>query len=216
MVDETNRNEKTASREQENARNGLASAPGGQHALALAPGDPALEAPDAHDGRRSRQRGDRRSRWDTRRTAEYLAERGRMPAESLHLITRKGLAEAVAYIRKAVPGASHEWAANYYLKSIELLLPFAHAPVKDLNMPSMPLDAIGGVAAHFLAASAASARLAAGAGAGVSPLSLPMQGMDRQSRILQLDVSEPATGYATDQDEGVKVARAGMPPKGRD
>jgi hypothetical protein len=61
------------------------------------------EAPGAHDGRRSTVR---KSWFDTRRTAEFLGERGRLPAEALHLITRRTLAEAVAYIRNRCRAAT--------------------------------------------------------------------------------------------------------------
>lgn len=213
MVEQTETNE-TASGAQENSEIPLAPAPGPQHALAFGPDGSAaatLEAADAHDGRRSSSAlARRKSRFDTRRTAEYLAERGRLPAESLHLITRRSLPEAVAYIRKAVPGSDHQWAANYYLRCLELLAPFTHAPVKDLDLPAVSADAVLGIAGHFLAASAASARLAAGRGAGEGESRLSAS-LDGQRPLLQLDETESATGPAT-----VSGTRRLLPPKGRD
>ena len=167
------------------------------------------EAPDSHDGRRPKRQQPRR---DVRRTAEYLAERGRLPAEALHLITRRTLAEAVAYIRKAVPGCSHQWAADYYMRSVELLLPYCHLKLADLDTAG-GLDGVHSlVAAHFLAASQFGQRMTAetadGRGAGMLPRS---RLVDAASGALQAGAMSPlATPLAT---SGAVIT---LPPRGRD
>ena len=205
MVEQTGTNE-TAGRAQENGQNTLAPAPGSQHALAFGADGSAvatLEPADAHDGRRSSSSLARRSsRFDTRRTAEYLAERGRTPAESLHLIARKSLPEAMAYLRKHIRGVSDEWCAGFYLRCITELAPYVHAPVKDLDLPATADALLGGIHAHFLAASAASARLAQGVGAGMS------------RHITSLDIDGQAV--QPDGRDAVAAARASLPPKGKD
>jgi len=205
MVEQIGTNE-MASRAQENGQKTLAPAPGSQHALAFGADGSAvatLEPADAHDGRRSSSSLARRSsRFDTRRTAEYLAERGRTPAESLHLITRKTLPEAMAYLRKHVRGASDTWCAEFYAQCIRDLAPYVHAPVKDLDLPATTDALLGGIHAHFLAASAASARLAQGVGAGMS------------RHITSLDIDGEAVQRAP--LDPVASARAGLPPKGKD
>lgn len=205
MVEQIATNE-MASRAQENGQEPLAPAPGAQHALAFSADGSAvatLEPADAHDGRRSSSSLARRSsRFDTRRTAEYIADRGRTPAESLHLIARKSLPEAMVYLRKHVRGVSDEWCATFYLRCITELAPYVHAPVKDLDLPATADALLGGIHAHFLAASAASARLAQGVGAGTSRL------------ITSLDIDGDEVQPAP--HDPVASARAGLPPKGKD
>jgi len=205
VVEQTGTNE-TASRAQENGQNTLPPSPGSQHALAFGADGTAvvtLEPADAHDGRRSSSGLARRSsRFDTRRTAEYLAERGRTPAESLHLIARKSLPEVMAYLRKHIRGASDQWLAEFYVRCCTELAPYVHAPVKDLDLPATADALLGGIRAHFLAASAASARLAQGVGAGMS------------RHITSLDIDGEAAQPAA--HDPVAAARASLPPKGKD
>jgi hypothetical protein len=167
------------------------------------------EAPDSHDGRRPKRQQPRR---DVRRTAEYLAERGRLPAEALHLITRRTLAEAVSYIRKSVPGCSHTWAAEYYMRSVELLLPYCHLKLADLDTAG-GLDGVHSlVAAHFLAASQFGARMTAEPANGRGAPALPRRALfDASNGALQADDREaPAMPLAT---SGAVIS---LPPRGRD
>ena len=167
------------------------------------------ESPTAHDGRRSKVR---KSRFDTRRTAELLGERGRLPAEALHLITRRTLVEAVAYIRKAVPGCSHQWAADYYMRSVELLLPYCHLKQSDLDNAGDAAGIHTLVAGHFLAASAlARTTLDATAGSGGAVLHSARL-FDSGSGALQADDREAhAMPHAT---PGATLVT--LPPRGRD
>jgi hypothetical protein len=167
------------------------------------------EAPDSHDGRKPKRK---QPRFDTRRTAEYLAERGRLPAEALHLITRRTLAEAVAYIRKSVPGSTHEWAANYYMRAVETLLPYCHLKQSDL-------DNAGGldgqhtlIAGHFLAASqfGVSSTLASPPGSGATVLHRSRL-FDSSGAALQAD--DRGGNTMRDTTSGAVVT---LPPRGRD
>ena len=170
------------------------------------------EPGDAHDGRRPKRQQPRR---DVRRTAEYLAERGRLPAEALHLITRRTLAEAVAYIRKAVPGCDHKWAAEYYMRAVEQLLPYCHLKLADIDTAG-GLDGVHAlVAGHFLAASAFGARttLDATRGGG-APLSLSGQLIDSQNTSAQLDRGR--AGTMPDTNSASSGAVITLPPRGRD
>jgi hypothetical protein len=172
-----------------------------------------VEAPNAHDGRKPSRR---QPRFDTRRTADYLSERGRLPAEALHLITRRTLAEAIAYIRKCVPGASHDWAANYYLRCVELLLPYTAIKLSDLDTAG-GLDGFHSlVAGHFLAASAFSARttLEAPSGSGARP-SDSRQLFDGGKPLAQAGVQGAhAMPHATESAAGTSIIT--LPPRGRD
>ena len=165
------------------------------------------EAPDSHDGRKPKRK---QPRYDTRRTAEYLSERGRLPAEALHLITRRTLPEAVAYIRKAVPGMSHEWAANYYMRCVEALLPYCHLKQSDLDNAGGPDGIHALVAGHFLAASALARTTidaTRGSGATVLPSGHPF---DSRSGAPQADNGRPhAMSHAS-------AALVTLPPRGRD
>jgi hypothetical protein len=167
------------------------------------------ESPAAHDGRRSKVR---KSRFDTRRTAELLGERGRLPAEALHLITRRTLGEAVAYIRKTVPGCTHQWAADYYMHAIELLLPYCHLKQSDLDNAGGPDGIHALVAGHFLAASTlARTTIDATAGSG-GALSHRSHLFDSGSGALQADEGRPhAMSHAT--SSGAVIT---LPPRGRD
>jgi len=167
------------------------------------------EAPDSHDGRKPKRK---QPRFDTRRTAEYLGERGRLPAEALHLITRRTLAEAIAHIRKAVPGADHKWCADYYMRAIELLLPYCHLKQSDLDNAG-GLDGVHSLlAGHFLAASQFGARtvLDAPRGGGAAVL----------GRQRLIDNTEPAAqagdmGQHTSQHTK-SASVVTLPPRGRD
>jgi hypothetical protein len=170
-----------------------------------------LEPADSHDGRKPKRK---QPRYDTRRTAEYLSERGRLPAEALHLITRRTLPEAIAYIRKAIPGISHDRAAEHYFRAIELLLPYCHLRQSDLDtvggldgMPSL-------VAAHFLAASQFGARTTIdaprGSGGAVSHSS---RLFDSGSGALQAGDREAHTMPHASSAAGTVVT---LPPRGRD
>ena len=197
----------------ETAENPLPAPEGAQIALAFdSEGNhqTVIEAPDQHDGRRSRIR---KSRFDTRRTAELLGERGRLPAESLHLITRRTLGEAVAYIRKTVPGVSHDWAANYYLRCVELLLPYCHVKQSDIDQPGA-LNGVGSlVAGHFLAASAlAQSSLAAPNGRGAR-LSVSQQLIDSQDDNASNGLRGGNVMQTVSSSSGSVVT---LPPRGRD
>ena len=184
---------------------------GGQIAIAFGSGtdhQTVVEAPDSHDGRRPKRLQPRR---DVRRTAEYLGERGRLPAEALHLITRRTLAEAVAHIRKAVPGVSHDWAANYYLRCVELLLPYCHVRQADMDQGS-GLDGVGGlVAGHFLAASALARTLPQAQRGDGAPLSHLTHQFDSRNTALQ--ASENGGDTMPDTTSRAMVT---LPPRGRD
>jgi len=167
------------------------------------------EAPDSHDRRKPRRK---QPRYDTRRTAEYLSERGRLPAEALHLITRRTLAEAIAHIRKAVPGADHKWAADYYMRAIELLLPYCHLKQSDLDNAG-GLDGVHSLlAGHFLAASQFGARTVLDAPRGSGG------GMLGRQRLI--DNTEPAP-QAGDREAHTmphtsSASVVTLPPRGRD
>ena len=167
------------------------------------------EAPDSHDGRKPRRK---QPRYDTRRTAEYLSERGRLPAEALHLITRRTLAEAIAHIRKAVPGADHKWAADYYMRAIELLLPYCHLKQSDLDNAG-GLDGVHSLlAGHFLAASQFGARTVLDAPRGSGGGVLGRQRLiDSGSGALQAGDREAHTMPHTSSASVVT-----LPPRGRD
>jgi len=169
------------------------------------------EAPDSHDGRKPRRK---QPRYDTRRTAEYLSERGRLPAEALHLITRRTLPEAIAYIRKAVPGADHMWCANYYMRAIELLLPYCHLRQSDLDTAG-GLDGVHSlVAAHFLAASQFGARTTIDAPRGSGgALSHSGRLFDSGRPAVQADDQGGNTMPNTNSAVGSVVT---LPPRGRD
>ena len=170
-----------------------------------------LEPADSHDGRKPRRK---QPRYDTRRTAEYLSERGRLPAESLHLITRRTLPEAIAYIRKAIPGISHDRAAEHYFRAIELLLPYCHLRQSDLDTAG-GLDGMHSlVAAHFLAASQFGARatIDAPGGSGGAVSNSPRL-FDSGSGALQAGDREAHTMPHTSSAAGTVVT---LPPRGRD
>jgi len=194
-------------------QNPLPASAGGQIAIAFDSSgnhQTVTEAPDSHDGRRPKRAQPRR---DVRRTAEYLGERGRLPAEALHLITRRTLAEAVAHIRKAVPGADHKWAADYYLRCVELLLPYCHLKQSDLDNAG-GLDGVHAlVAGHFLAASALGARttLDATRGGG-APMSNSQRLFDSGSGAAQAG----EIGGGTMLDTTSRGAVITLPPRGRD
>ena len=167
------------------------------------------EAPDSHDGRKPKRK---QPRYDTRRTAEYLSERGRLPAEALHLITRRTLPEAVAYIRKAVPGMSHEWAANYYMRCVEALLPYCHLKQSDLDNAG-GLDGVHSLlAGHFLAASQFGARTVLDAPRGSGG------GMLGRSRLIDNAEPAPQAGDMSQHtSQHTKFASVvTLPPRGRD
>jgi hypothetical protein len=168
-----------------------------------------VEAADSHDGRKPKRK---QPRYDTRRTAEYLAERGRLPAEALHLITRRTLAEAIAHIRKAVPGADHKWCADYYMRAIELLLPYCHLRQSDLDNAG-GLDGVHSLlAGHFLAASQFGARTMLDAPRGSGAGMLGRQRLiDSGSGALQADDREEHTMPHTNSASVVT-----LPPRGRD
>jgi hypothetical protein len=168
------------------------------------------ESPAAHDGRKVKRK---QPRFDTRRTAEYLAERGRLPAEALHLITRRTLGEAVAYIRKAVPGCSHQWAAEYYMRAIDLLLPYCHLKQSDLDGAGGPDGIHALVAGHFLAASAlARSTIDATRGGGARVLDSGHL-FDSRSGTLQADDKGAHTMPHTTSSAATLVT---LPPRGRD
>jgi hypothetical protein len=167
------------------------------------------EAADSHDGRRPKRQQPRR---DVRRTAEYLAERGRLPAEALHLITRRTLAEAVAYIRKSVPGCSHQWAAEFYMRAVAELLPYCHIKQSDLDNAG-GLDGVHSLlAGHFLAASAFGARTTIDAPrGGGAPLSHSSRLFDSENDSGQHAASEGGTMPDTTSRPVIQ-----LPPRGRD
>jgi hypothetical protein len=169
------------------------------------------EAADSHDGRKPRRK---QPRYDTRRTAEYLSERGRLPAEALHLITRRTLPEAIAYIRKAVPGSSHDWAANYYMRAIELLLPYCHLKQSDLDNAG-GLDGVHSLlAGHFLAASQFGARTVLDAPRGSGGAMLGRSRLiDSGNGAAQAGDREAHTMPHTNTAVGSVVT---LPPRGRD
>jgi hypothetical protein len=194
------------------AENPLPAPSGAQIALAFDSDGNAqtvVEAADSHDGRKPKRK---QPRYDTRRTAEYLSERGRLPAEALHLITRRTLPEAIAYIRKAVPGSSHDWAANYYLRCVELLLPYCHLKQSDLDNAG-GLDGVHSLlAGHFLAASQFGARtvLDAPRGGGAAMLGSSRL-IDSGSGAAQAGDREAHTMPHTSSASVVT-----LPPRGRD
>jgi hypothetical protein len=169
------------------------------------------EAADSHDGRKPRRK---QPRYDTRRTAEYLSERGRLPAEALHLITRRTLPEAIAYIRKAIPGISHDRAAEHYFRCIELLLPYCHLKQSDLDNAG-GLDGVHSLlAGHFLAASQFGARTVLDAPRGSGGGMLGRQRLiDSGGGALQADDREAHTMPHTNAAVGSVVT---LPPRGRD
>lgn len=187
-----------------------------QRALSLDIGD-GVPAPPNRPLRRDA------GRHDIRRTSEYLAGRGRLPAESLHSVAKLTLPEAVAWLRKVVPGCEAQWAAQFWRSCINDLMPFVHYRLEPLDLAALdPQGALsGGAASHYLAAAAMGARLAeqaAGQGPGAGRATGPAKGALVDSR------SEGAFDQATGQVPGpedeatasVTASLAGLPPKGRD
>jgi hypothetical protein len=199
----------------ETAQNPLPASPAEQNATQIALAfdsqgnhQTVTELPTAHDGRRSKVR---KSRFDTKRTAEYLGERGRLPAEALHLITRRTLVEAVAYVRKAVPGCSHQWAAEYYKSCIELLLPYCHLKQSDLDNAGGPDGMHTLIAGHFLAASTLARTTLEAA---------PGGGADRSRSLELLAHGKPAVQAGSGEVHTMPHTTSGaiitLPPRGRD
>lgn len=238
MVAEDSETKKTELGNAETVENDLpapsAGNSGAQIALAFdSEGNHALvsESPSAHDGRQPKRK---QPRFDTRRTAEYLAERGRLPAEALHLITRRTLKEAVEYIRKAVPGSSHVWAAEYYARCIAMLLPYCHLQQSDLDGAGGAEGVHNLVASHFLAASAlrASTTIDAVRGGGAAgSFHVPTDRLDsrrlfdqtgqRDHAAVNSDISRGvgSADHAADHPTNETTQRATvvtLPPRGRD
>jgi hypothetical protein len=194
------------------AENPLPAGAGAQIAIAFDSAGNAqtvTEPADSHDGRRPKRQQPRR---DVRRTAEYLGERGRLPAEALHLITRRTLAEAVSYIRKSVPGCTHQWAADYYMRAVELLLPYCHLKQSDLDNAG-GLDGMHTLlAGHFLAASAFGARASLDATPGRgAPLLHRTELIDSRNGAPQA-----GPGRSDTMPDTISAPVITLPPRGRD
>jgi len=193
-----------------------------QTALAFAPDGTAqmvAEPADAHDGRR---RGKRQPRFDVRRTAEYLAERGPLPQDMLHKIARRDPADHVRWFRKQFKGISDADALAFWRWAVEELLPYTAIKAAEIDQPSLLPSSPGGMHGHFLAASMASLHLAhAGSGAASPGLSIPQRGIDSfvpsapADNTAQFGRVIDGTPAHTPSQELDRV-RVAMPPKGKD
>jgi hypothetical protein len=141
-----------------------------QTLLNLAPDMPPAGEPDHGRARRQRRDG---LRADGRRTAEYLASRGRTVVEVMHDLVRLGAIEGPLRISKEL-GVSKPQAMDYWRAIAESLLPYTAHKLESIDASSAgAAGAAGGMAAmHFLAARAAGDRILAGhASSAESPIS---------------------------------------------
>ena len=168
-----------------------------QSALLFRPdGSAELTAEPAHVAKRNH----RGLRGDARRTAEYLASRGATPAESLHSVAKLAWRVAVRELVKELR-CSPEVAFRLWVSCNETLLPYTSSRINPLDLGDLgPLGAAGAggfALAHYLAASAMSAKL----GAGMSP---DTRSVDRIVDVVPDD-------RTADQPNA-----AGLPPKASD
>jgi len=196
----------------ENSPEPLAAAPATQVALAF--GDDGelagltVEAPDKP--RWKRRDADR---FDTKRTAEYIARSGRMPAESYHSIARLTAEQAVRHLRKIVPGADAMWCFRQWVDMNDRLAALVHYRLGELDADGNA--PVGGLAvSHYLAASAYGARLAEQAASGGGARGT------HNTRLLTPRENEAQSSFHTtvtgDVTDAAPDAPLVLPPKGRD
>jgi hypothetical protein len=142
-------------------------------------------------------------RGDARRTAEYLATRGKTPVEVLHDIAGMTWLKAVHILARELR-VSPERAFELWKECVALLLPYTAARFDVIELGS---NAAGGLAlGHFLAARAMGDMLAADRGTGGTGLSRLSPSLDGQQAIdlASVNPSQP------------DPSRLGLPPKGQD
>lgn len=139
-----------------------------QKAWSFAAGNEAqvIEMPTA--GKVVRERG--RLRTDARRTTEYLATRGKTPAEALHDVAGMKWQRAIKEIKRHAKCSELD-AMKLWLACNQALLPYTAARYDTLELGSQLAGSAGNLSlAHFLAASMVAERLGvAGAAPSLSP-----------------------------------------------
>jgi len=116
-------------------------------------------------------------RSDARRTAEYLATRGKTPVEALHDVAGMRWQIAIRKIAKECQCSRLE-AVKIWVQINVALLPYSAARLDPLELGALAGGAAGGLTmAHFLAASMVAERLG---GAGL-PGGLPAMSADGRS-----------------------------------
>jgi hypothetical protein len=162
------------------------------------------------DPRAARRRRRDGMRGDARRTAEYLASRGKTPVEALHDIVMMGWRRAVIVLAAELR-VSPERAFELFLQCANTLLPYTAPKHETLELGP---GAAGGLAlGHFLAARAMGDMLAAERAPGLSRNST---GIDRSPGAeLPLTINGLSAGDFGRPDPGRTLGQA-LPPKGAD
>jgi len=142
-------------------------------------------------------------RSDARRTAEYLASRGKTPVEALHDVAGMRWQVAIRKIAKECQCSRLE-AVKIWVQINVALLPYSAARLDPLELGALAGGAAGGLTvAHFLAASLVAERLGAGG--------LPAMSTDNRS------VDSPVTQRLPLLDlAGNDTAHKPLPPKPAD
>jgi hypothetical protein len=109
---------------------------------------------EAAEPRRRHYRG---ARGDWRRATEYLAARGPLPLENLHNIARMSPEAAVARLCRLTAMSRTEAYKEWRAVCVECL-PYTAARLATLEGAAEVVQAMGAGLAHYLAASAATAR----------------------------------------------------------
>jgi len=169
-------------------------------------GSAALTAAPA-DGRRFKPGVRHQIRDDARRTAEYLASRGKTPAEALHDVVKLGAARAIAFIVKET-GCTRLQALDRWQAMTEALLPYT-APRFDV-IELGAANAGGAAIGHFLAASAMSELLATRRDSPRSQEGITLDATAQGGLALQInDLGQSQNG----DNSAIKAA---LPPKAPD
>jgi hypothetical protein len=169
-----------------------------QTALTWSPdGAPGVALVDANRGRRRKRDG---MRGDARRTAEYLASRGKTPVEALHDIVAMGWIRGTNRLAEVLR-VSPERAYELWERAAVHLLPYTAARFETLEFGPGGIGAAGGMAlGHFLAARAMGEALAEA----------------RESRVSQtLDIRNPEAFHGANQG-GTTMELPGLPPRATD
>jgi hypothetical protein len=173
-----------------------------QSTLEWAPdGAPAVALVDANRNTRRRRDG---IRGDARRTAEYLAQRGKTPVEALHDLVGMGWLRGMRALKKELK-VSEERAYELWERAVVHLLPYTAARFETIELGP---NAAGGMAlGHFLAARAMGEALAA---------SQPERYHHTVSRDRQsLDIEKTQVSHGVSQGETV-MELPGLPPRAAD
>jgi hypothetical protein len=162
-------------------------------------------APPANNRFRNQTR--HQIRGDARRTAEYLASRGKLPAEVLQDVVSLGMVRAIRLIAKET-GCTKLQALDRWQAMTEALLPFTAPRFETIELG--PTAATGLAMGHYLAASAMSDLLANRRAAGPSQDGITLDGTSQPGLALQDNDLAPSKK----DDNG--MVKAALPPKAPD